>query len=236
VIDPPRQSTRRHGVLKGQRKNYRANPGSTSSSTWADRLQLPKPDLIWRYMFQNIQGLPVNPRGYKHQQIGTAFNATEADAFGMAELNLNFKQLGPASQWYERFKGLRRNHSIHAYNKHDSSDSNVLYGGTALICMGSCSHRALRSGEDPSGLGRWVWTLFAGRNGTKLRILSGYRPNPDSSDSTGSVYSQHERHLRSRKDDRNPRRAFVADLKAALETWASKGNLFIIGLDANDNV
>ena len=154
----------------------------------------------------------------------------------MAELNLNFQHLGPSSQWYERFKGLRRNHSIHAFNKHDSSDSNILYGGTALISMGSCSHRALKSGEDTSGLGRWVWTLFAGRNRTKLRIISGYRPNPDSSDSTGSVYSQHERYLRSIHDDRNPRRAFVADLKAALEHWANEGNLFIIGIDAHDNV
>jgi hypothetical protein len=108
VIDPPRQSTRRYGALKGQRKNYCANPGSTSLSTWADRLQLPKPDLIFRYMFQNIQGLLVNPRGYKHQQTGAAFKATKADTFGMVELNLNFKQLGPALQWYERFKGLQR--------------------------------------------------------------------------------------------------------------------------------
>ena len=236
VIDPPRQSTRRHGVLRGQRENFRVNPGNTSSSTWADPLQLPKPDLTFRYIFQNIQGLPVNPGGNKHQQIGVAIRETEADSFGMAELNLNFKKLGPSSQWYERFRRLQRNHSIHAYNKHDSSESNLLYGGTALISMGACSHRALGSGEDESGLGRWVWTLFAGRNHTKLRIISGYRPNPDSSDKTGSVYSQHERHLRSIQDDRNPRRAFISDLKDALETWADEGNLFIIGLDANDNV
>jgi hypothetical protein len=153
VVDPPRQSARRHGVLRGQRENYRANPGSTSLSTWADTLQLPKPALTFRYIFQNIQGLPVDPRGHKHQQIGTAFSETEADVFGIAELNLNFQKLGPASQWYERFLHLRRNHSVHAYNKHDSTDSKVLYGGTALICMGSCSHRAIASGADKSGLG-----------------------------------------------------------------------------------
>ena len=187
-------------------------------------------------MFQNIQGLPVDPRGHKHQQIGSAFKETEADAFGMAKLNLNFSKIGPASQWYKRFRGLRRNHSIHASNIHDSTDSTILYGGTALTCMGPCSHRVISSGKDKSGLGRWVWTLFAGKNQTKLRIISGYRPNPDSSDKTGSVYSQHERHLRSIHDDRNPRRAFSADLKDALETWKNEGNLVIIGMDANDNV
>ena len=197
---------------------------------------LPKPDFIFRYIFQNIQGLPVNPRAHKHQQIGDAFTETEADIFGMAEINLNFSKLGASDQWYERFQSLRRNHSIHAVNQHDSSESKLLYGGTAQIIMGPSSHRALESGSDETGLGRWVWTLFAGRNDTRLRVISGYRPNPDPSDKTSSVYSQQERYLRSINDDRNPRRAFVKDLQAALETWQAEGNLFIIGLDANDNV
>ena len=102
--------------------------------------------------------------------------------------------------------------------------------------MGSCSHRAIASGADESGLGRWTWTLFAGRNQTKLHIISGYRPNPDTADKVGSVYSQHERRLRSIKDDRNPRRAFVEDLRDSITKWTEEGNLFIIGLDANNNV
>ena len=105
-----------------------------------------------------------------------------------------------------------------------------------LTCMGPCSHRATASGKDTSGLGCWVWTLFAGRNQTKLRIISRYRPNPDVANRTGLVYYQHERYLRSIQDDRNPRRAFVSDLKKELEKWSNEGNLFIIGIDANDNV
>jgi hypothetical protein len=197
---------------------------------------LPKPELVFRYIFQNIQGLPVNPRAHKHQQIADAFETTEADTFGMAEINLNFSKLGPSDQWYERFLSLKRNHSIHAVNQHDSSTSKLLYGGAAQIAMGPSTHRALESGSDESGLGRWVWTLFAGRNQTKLRVISGYRPNPDSTDGTASVYSQQERYLRSVKDDRNPRRAFVKDLQTSMTTWQNEGNLFIIGLDANDNI
>jgi hypothetical protein len=74
---------------------------------------LPKPpEEIFGYIFQNIQGLPVNPRSHKHQQIGTAMAETKANVYGMAELNLNFKMLGPASQWTERFQHLRRNHFV----------------------------------------------------------------------------------------------------------------------------
>jgi hypothetical protein len=208
----------------------------TSSKTWADIIIIPKPEAVFRYTFQNIQGLPVNPNGHKHTQISTAIQETETDVFGMAELNLNFQSLGPSSQWIERFRHLRRNHSVHTYNRHDSSQSRLLFGGTAQIATGACSHRALSSGADPSGMGRWVWTLFSGKNNIKLRIISGYRPNPDTQDHTGSVYSQQERRLRELKDDRNPRRAFIQDLEKHVEIWIQAGNLIILGLDANDNV
>ena len=208
----------------------------TSSKIWADKMVNPKSARIYRYMFQNIQGLPVKPRAHKHQQIGDAFTETDANIFGMAEINLNLKVMGAASQLKERFLHLPRNNSVHACNRHDSSTANILYGGTAQITMGPSSHRILASGADTSGLGRWVWSLFAGRNNTKLRVISGYRPNPDSTDRTGSVFSQHERYLRSIHDNRNPRRAFIKDLQTALEQWQNEGNLFILGLDANDNV
>ena len=85
-------------------------------------------------------------------------------------------------------------------------------------------------------MGRWTWTLYMGKNDTKLRVISGYRPNPDYTDRPGSVYSQQERSLREREDDRNPRKAFTQDLATDLDAWTSAGNLIIIGMDANDNV
>ena len=239
VIDPhARFPIARHGVSRNHHSaNIRANPGvKSSSSAWADYLLVPKPEQVFRYIFHKIQGLPVHPRGHKHQQIADAFQETDADVFGMVELNLNFRVMDASGQWYERFRHLKRNHSIHSVNKHDSSKANILFGGSAQISVGPTCHRVLKSGEDPSGLGRWTWTLFAGKNGRKLRVISGYRPNPDSSDSTGSVYSQQERYLRSIRDDRNPRRAFVKDLHTALLAWSNEGNLFLIGLDANDNI
>jgi hypothetical protein len=212
------------------------HPDDTSSTSWADPMNIPKPDQTFRYIFQNIQGLPVNPNGHKHQQIGTALKETEADVFGLAELNLNLHALGPTFQWSERFRNLYRNHSIHTCNKHDSSKKRTLFGGTAQIAAGACSHRAIESGADESGLGRWVWTLFAGKNQTRLRVITGYRPNPDCTDRPGSVFSQQERRLRALGDFRNPRRAFIKDLENKLDEWMTEGNLILIGMDANDNV
>jgi hypothetical protein len=228
---------RTHGAPRDQNKgNDRANQSDNSSQIWGDAIAIPKPETVLRYLFHNIQGLPVKPTDYKHQQIKTAIQETEGDVTGLAEINVNFGALGPAYQWSERFRHMYRTHSINACNIHDSSKKSILFGGTAQISTGACSHRAISSGKDTTGLGRWVWTLFAGRNDTKLRIISGYRPNPDNTDRPGTVFSQHERHLRSIHDYRNPRRAFIKDLETQLETWMSEGNLIILGLDANDNV
>jgi hypothetical protein len=71
------------------------------------------------------------------------------------------------------------------------------------MATGAFSHWAIASGADTSGLGRWVWTLLAGKNNIKLRVISRYRPNPDATDRTGTVYSQHERHLRKSKTSEN---------------------------------
>ena len=99
----------------------------------------------------------MNPRNHKHQQISTAIEETGTNVFGMAELNLNFKKLGPASQCSDRFQHLRHNHSVHSYNSHeDISQERTLFGGTAQIATGTSSHRAMASGADASGMGRWV--------------------------------------------------------------------------------
>ena len=231
-----RSSVRTHGVPRDRNQApFRANQ-DTSSKTWGDVIILPKPEQTLRFIFQNIQGLPINTYSEKHQQIGAAILETGADVFGMAELNLNFKSLPASSQWNDRFHHLRRNHSVHTYNQHDSSNEKILFGGTAQISTGVFSHRATESGADESGMGRWVWTLYTGKNHTRLRVISGYRPNPDYTDRPGSVYSQQERCLRANKDDRNPRRAFIQDLAQKLDAWTTAGNLIIIGMDANDNV
>ena len=237
VHNPLRSSLRTHGATRDHnRKHFRAKKPTTSSHTWGEALILPKPPQTFRFTFINIQGLPINPNSHKHQQIKTAITETESDTIGMAELNLNFTVLGTIFQWAEPFRNLSCNHSIHTYNRHESSKKRTLFGGTAQITTGASLHRTIASGADESGLGRWVWTLFAGRNNIKLRVISGYRPNPDFKDRPGSVYSQHERHLRAIQDFRDPRRAFIKDLEKKLDTWIMEGNQILIGIDANDNI
>ena len=42
--------------------------------------------------------------------------------------------------------------------------------------MYEAAHQLNKSGRDPSGLGRWAWSTYQGKNNKILRIIVLYRP------------------------------------------------------------
>ena len=90
------------------------------------------------------------------------------------------------------------------------------------------------SGKDTTGLGRWTWTQFHGRNGIVMRVICAYRPcTPSGVDKIFSVYAQHQRFFDEQLDDVCPRKAFIRDLFEELDTWIKQGDQAIVALDAN---
>ena len=163
--------------------------------------------------FQNIQGLPLNLYSEKHTQIINIINKLHIDLLGIAEINLNLSCLPSSQQWKERFKHLLHKHTICSTNTNTTAIKKIVYGGTAQLAVNTLAHRALLSGTDPSGFGRWSWTRFIGRHGIHLRIITGYRPVSNSnSDGPLQVANQHESHLLSQNNDRAARTAFLEDL------------------------
>ena len=51
-----------------------------------------------------------------------------------------------------------------------------------------------------------------------------------------TVYKQHLRYLRSQNDDRDPLKAFEADLEKTLAAWIEDGERILLGMDANQDV
>ena len=207
-----------------------------ADDAWGDVI-LPKAPSTIRVALQNIQGLPILPYSEKHRQITSCIDLLQIDNFGIAEINLNFPQLPSSHQWRERFKKLISAHSIYATNTTHITQEKILFGGTAQLSTGMLGHRAIASGVDPSGLGRWCWTRFIGRHNTHLRIITGYRPTPNTqSDGPMQVANQHEIHLLSQDDDRDARQAFLEDLDKEIQTWIQNGDAIILSLDANAHV
>ena len=86
-------------------------------------------------------------------------------------------------------------------------------------------------GEDPSGLGRWTWAQYRGKQGIVLRVVSVYMPSKNTNGII-SVPAQHKRYLQERNDDRDPRQAFCEDLTTEMDKWLQEGDQLIIGGDS----
>ena len=93
----------------------------------------------------------------------------------------------------------------------------------------------MEGGKDPSGLGRWAWTRYRGRQGINLRIVVAYRPVLNT---TGplSVWNQQKAYFENVDDDRCPREAFTDDLCKEVVSWMEAGDQVVLGMDANEDV
>ena len=104
--------------------------------------------------------------------------------------------------------------ALFVYNKTEKRLQRSIrqYGGTAQFSRGEAALRLQKSGENPRGLGRWVWQKFLGKNNTKLRVITAYRPNPSPGPFT--VYAQHRRLFNEiNKKDWEPCQQMLIDLK-----------------------
>jgi hypothetical protein len=111
------------------------------------------------------------------------------------------------------------------------------YGGNVLFSINNAAHRVMEAGRDASGLGRWTWTRYRGRNNITTRVICAYRPClPTGTDKSLSVYAQHQRFFDERNDDICPREAFIRDLCGELDQWLITGDQIIIALDANEDM
>ena len=121
------------------------------------------------------------------------------------------------------------------HNENDPTGSVRQWGGTGVLTQGKLASYPFGSGVDESGLGRWTWSRVRGKGNITLRLVSIYQP---SANLTGvvSVAAQHKTYFQEQNDDRDPRKAFREDFKAALLQWIEEGDQLIVGGDVNESV
>lgn len=103
-----------------------------------------------------------------------------------------------------------------------------------MIATDKVTHRVIASFKDPTGLGRWCWMRFQGRNGIRVRIISVYRPC--NAPGATTTYQQQNRYLRKHDSDFEPGEALYEDLYLACSEWREAGDQLIVGIDANKDV
>jgi len=201
----------------------------------------PKPPNSFRGISCQLGGLPVNPTNSKYDDLLSFILSAEPDVTAMQEIGINFSNCGSEDQWkqrihWDRILDSHKAKTIVAWNRHDHNHEKHQYGGTAILALGKTSFYAAGSGQDPTQLGRWCWTRYRGSNNTTLRIVSFYRPHNSQTNGTKTVMSQHTRYFETLGTYRNPRRAFLDDLRTETNQWIQEGDQIVLCGDINQDI
>ena len=153
----------------------------------------------------------------------------------MQEVGLNWSLLTRKNNWQTRVDRSLKYYKTRTklgFNTLDKTGNVRQWGGTGVFSHGKLFHYSAGAGCDP--LGRWTWAKYQGKGGVTLRVISIYRPC--SSKEENSVFQQQKCALQELNDDRNPRDAFLEDLREELRSWCDAGDQLVVGGDVNESV
>ena len=222
--------------MNNNQKGTNTSAYSESEEFFGDKISI-KDEETLRISFININGIPAKNEDYKNMKIYEAIQENQIDILGMTEINRNWNMVEEESKWRERtFGWWESSNTTMGFNVNDSIASNYQPGGTMLISIDRPAHRIIETGRDETGLGRWVWQKYRGKQEITLRVVTAYRPCTPSSAGPGTAHSQQERYLDLKGDNRTPRTALLEDLKKEMETWQQEGDQIVLLMDANENV
>ena len=159
------------------------------------------------------------------------------DIIGLSEINLNWNKFSSYDRLSQRTsKWWENTHCNYSFNAHDVSTSKFQPGGTALLSINQLSNKVQHSRKyDPSGLGRWVSTLYQGQNQKTLRIIQLYRPCKPNPHSSNGVYQQHSRYLLQKNITTCPRTQMLTDLHDFITLCKSSHEQLIVMGDFNED-
>ena len=191
-----------------------------------------------RIGFININGIPDSNTHEKNHSLYKAMMKMDPDVVGLAEVNQHWRAISSDHHWRHRtLSWWETSHSTIAYNIKDvKTSSSFQPGGMILQSINKAAHRIIESGRDPSGLGRWSWTLYRGKHNMTLRVICAYRPCIPSSAGVQTTFVQHQRVFNAQGLDRNPRQAILDDLGVAINQWQEEGDQIVLLMDCNADV
>ena len=224
------------------------NPTNTSSKsspnqnhskykTFGDHLSEKDPDDI-RIVSQNINCLGISTiNNPKQERAINWLIRHEVDIIGWQEIGIAFHMLPHSKRLAERLKDPRwtKQRISSTHNKHEKVDS-FQYGGTAMATFDEPAHRVHSTGGDTTGLGRWSWITFNGKNNVTTRIISAYVPCKSSNDKYKTVYNQHRRYFLRQGNTECPRKLFQLHLVQSIKKWQQQGEQIVLLIDMNENL
>jgi hypothetical protein len=205
------------------------------STHFGDLMELKKKHTL-QIGFQNIGGVSAKCNKIKDDILRIGLGKFDFDVFRIAEVNVNWAHVPEAERLVHRSKQWWEcSHFTYANNRHSTNRLTHQYGGVAMWSIGKAAHRVIALRRDPTGLGRWVWTRYRGRNNITLRIFTAYRPNPPA-EGPFTVHAQHRTYFNSLNVDKCPRQAFLDDLCIDIRLAQEEGDNTVVMLDGNEDM
>jgi exonuclease III len=201
-----------------------------------------KAEGVTRLVYQNLNGIMARLSGNdKLEKLKLILDDLEADVFGFNEHRVNKKHRDNKKhslvQLFDGGKSLVK--GVWCHNKHEKIDKYLSKRTQDAISFGETESLTNRDncGEDATGLARWTYFEIKGEEEHSTMVLVGYCPCPSRRPDNGSSYQQQRRYfLVEEKVDVDPRKRFLSDLKALLESWKEAGKRIVVMLDANEDV
>ena len=190
---------------------------------------------IFRSVSLNVANFSHKIDDHKYDKLCDFLEHHQVTVAMLQECSLNWDNISQNHRLPSIFrdkKHFTKCKAFTAHNVHTGVKTKCQWGDTAVLSMGNISHCAKGAGRDLTGLGRWCWTRFQGRNGITLRYVSVYGPC-DSTNGETSVRRQHIKYLNENNDNRHPKTAFLEDLENELKTWLAAGDQVVVGGDFN---
>ena len=173
------------------------------------------PDDCWRIGCININRLPEDPDSADHSIFFQDIINYNLDVVLMQEIGLNWRPVGLSRNFQSRLdKHFEPGQTCSrmGWNEVAASSTNHQWGGTGVMAHGTMKHFGLNAGTDKARMGRWTWARFRGKHGVILRVVSIYQPTKTEEEES-SVWNQHKTALNLNNNSRNPRQAFMSDLR-----------------------
>jgi len=127
----------------------------------------------------------------------------------------------PAQCLHERTRGWWEALHLTISHNHTDQDANPYQlGGVAILSCNKTAHQVVGSGQDPTGLGRFCWSTYRGKDQILLWVVAGYWPCKTSNGHL-SVLQQHWQFFDLQHPDQctHPHTAFWMDLRPLLQEW-----------------
>ena len=201
--------------------------GHTTTNKAANTVRL----AVW-----NVNTFPLHRQSDKFKDMVQHLLQHQYDIIAINETNKNWRHISHEQRPWRTLSGVwQSSHLNFNCNTLDMTSDKCQPGGTGIISTGTNAHRIMGHGKDTTGLGRWSWTKYRGKEGLSFVVVSAYRPVANTNgDSPNSTWNQHKRYFANQGKDANPREQILTDLARQIREWYREGTQIAVLMDANE--